>query len=65
MERVCSNQALPFIMDFKLGLVGPQNLSLVLVVSPLVSLMVDQVTSLRKRSVDCSVVTSSEGPGRS
>ena len=47
-------QALPFIMDFKLGLVGSQKHSLVLVVSPLVALMVDQVTSLRKRRVNCS-----------
>ena len=45
-------QALPFIMDFKLGLVGSQKHSLVLVVSPLVVLMVDQVTSLRKTSTD-------------
>ena len=32
-----------------------------LVVSPLIALMVDQVTSLRKRGVNCSVVTSSDG----
>ena len=32
-------QALPFIMDLKLGLVGSQKRSLVLVVSPLVALM--------------------------
>ena len=54
-------QALPFIMDCKRGLVGSQERSLVLVVSPLIALMVDQVTSLRKRSVNCSVVTSSDG----
>ena len=52
------NQALPFIMDFQLGVVG-SNKCLVLVVSPLVALMVEQVTSLRKRSVNCSMVTSS------
>ena len=54
-------QVLPFIMDFKLGLVESSKHSLVLVVSPLVALMVDQVTSLRKRSVNCSIVTSSGG----
>ena len=47
-------QALPFIMDCKRGLVGSQERSLVLVVSPLIALMVDQVTSLRKRDVNCS-----------
>ena len=54
-------QALPFIMDCKQGLVGSQERSLVLVVSPLIALMVVQVTSLRKRGVNCSVVTSSDG----
>ena len=47
-------QALLFIMDCKRGLVGSQERSLVLVVSPLIALMVDQVTSLRKRGVNCS-----------
>ena len=51
-------QALPFVLDFKLGLVGTAKCSAVLVVSPLVSLIVDQVESLRKRKVDCSVITS-------
>ena len=32
-----------------------------LVVSPVTALMVDQVTSLKKESVYCSVVTSSDG----
>ena len=41
-------QALPYIMDFKLGLVESKQHSLVLVVSPLVALIVDQLTSLRK-----------------
>ena len=47
-------QALPFIMDCKRGLVGSQERSLVLVVSPLIALIVDQVTSLRKRGINCS-----------
>ena len=51
-------QVLPFIMDFKLGLVESSKHSLVLVVSPLVALMVDQVT---RRSVNCIIVTSSGG----
>ena len=49
-----SYQALPFIMNCKRGLVGSQERSLVLVVSPLIALMVDQVTSLRKGGVNCS-----------
>ena len=52
-------QALPFIMDCNRGLVGSQERSLVLVVSPLIALVVDQVASLRKRGVKCSIVTSS------
>ena len=52
-------QALPFIMDCKRGLVGSQERSLVLVVSPLIALMVDQVTSLRKRGVNCSATVKS------
>ena len=39
-EKSLCYQALPFIVAFKLGLVGSQKHSLVLVVSPLVALMV-------------------------
>ena len=53
-------QAVPLILDFKLGLVGSKKLSLVLVVSPLIALMVDQATSLKKRRACCSIVTSSD-----
>ena len=53
------DQAVPLIMDYKLWLVGSQKHSLMLVVSPVTALMVDQVTSLKKGSVYCSVVTSS------
>ena len=51
-------QALPFAMDHKLGLVGSRRSSAVLVVSPLVALMVDQVKSLRSRGVKSSIITS-------
>ena len=52
-------QTLPFIMDYKLDLVGTEQRSIVLVVSPLVSLMIDQVRSLRKSGVKSSIITSS------
>ena len=52
-------QALPFLIDFKKGLVDTEKRSAVLVISPLVALMVDQVKSLRKKGVSCSIVTSS------
>ena len=50
-------EVLPFIFDKKLG----RDNSLVLVISPLVSLMVDQVRSLRSRSVKASVMSSGSG----
>ena len=40
-------QALLFIMDYKLGLVDTGKSSAVIVISPLVALMIDQVKSLR------------------
>ena len=54
-------QASPFLMDFKKGLVDTENRCAVLVISPLVALMIDQVKSLRRRGVSCSIVTSSGG----
>lgn len=54
-------QVLPFLFDYTLDLVGAgEKRSSVLVVSPLVALMVDQVKSLRSRNVD-AVVISREG----
>ena len=49
------NQVLPFVFDHKLGLIGSERSSAVLVVSPLVSMMVDQVQNLRSRSHICSI----------
>ena len=45
-------EVLPFVMDDKLGRHG----SIVIVISPLVSLMVDQVQSLRQRSVNAAII---------
>ena len=48
-------QVLPFVFDHKLGLIGSGSSSAVLVISPLLSLMVDQVQSLR--SGKCIIAT--------
>jgi len=45
------------MIDSKLGLVDTGKSSVVLVISPLVALMVDQVKSLRSRGVKCSILT--------
>ena len=58
MGKVCY-QALPFLMDFKKGLMDTEKHCAVLVISPLVALMIDQVKSLRKSGVSCSIITSS------
>jgi ATP-dependent DNA helicase RecQ len=52
---------LPFVFDFKLGRVDGDSHSVVLVVSPLISLMVDQVANLRAAGVSASVVSSGGG----
>ena len=54
-------QALPFIVDHKRGLVNTERSCAALVISPLLALVVDQVTSLRSTRVKCSIVTSSGG----
>ena len=57
-------EVLPFLMDCKLGRVAGESqqcraiCSTVLVISPLISLMVDQVLSLRRRGVDAAIITS-------
>ena len=45
-------------MDYKLGRIGTSMSSVVVVVSPLISLIVDQVENLRNRGVSSSVITS-------
>jgi len=50
-------QMLPFVFDSLLGRVNSDQ-SIVLVVSPLVSLMVDQVSSLRSRGVAAAIMSS-------
>jgi len=44
-------------MDFKRGLVDTVKSSTVLVISPLVALIIDQVKSLRSRDVKCCIMT--------
>ena len=56
-------QVIPFLFDYKLGRIEsplPQR-SVVVVVSPLVSLMVDQVTSLRLRGVNAAILSGFQG----
>lgn len=56
-------QALPFVFDYKKGLVDAQRKSIVLIIAPLVALMVDQVQTLRNRDIN-AVIVSSGGRGR-
>ena len=50
-------ETLPFVFNYKLQRVsGNTSSSVVLVVSPLVSLMADQVSSLRKRGVKAAIL---------
>ena len=51
-------QVLPFLFDHKSGLAGGQK-KCVIIVSPLVSLMVDQVRNLRKNGAEAVVISSS------
>ena len=54
-------ELLPFVFDHKLGRIEGTNIySLVIVVTPLVSLMVDQVTDLKKRGVDAAIISGSD-----
>ena len=61
-KSVCY-EVLPFVLDHKRGKVGSgkESYSVVLVISPLVSLMVDQVTSLRERGVMAAIVSGHPG----
>ncbi len=56
-------QLLPFLIDYKLGNTDAPLVvrSVVLVVSPLVSLMIDQVRSLSSRGVPAGILSSNRG----
>ena len=58
-------QCLPFLFDHKLSMVDlpPSEKSVCLVVSPLVSLMVDQVVSLRAKGVQAAILSGNKGIG--
>ncbi|XP_064392440.1 ATP-dependent DNA helicase RecQ-like [Halichondria panicea] len=60
-------QLLPFLMDYKLGRTkGPLVArSVVFVISPLVSLMIDQVRSLNTGGVSAAILSSNKGIDRS
>jgi superfamily II DNA helicase RecQ len=51
-------EVLPFLFDFKLGRVHGQTKSLVIVASPLVSLMTDQASILCHRGVEAAIMSS-------
>ena len=59
-KSVCY-ETLPFLFDYKLKRVSTTDGSIVLVISPLVSLMIDQVESLRKRSVKAAILSGHDG----
>ncbi len=56
-------QALPFLFDVKLGRVSapPSERSVVLVISPLVSLMVNQVSLLQSVGVSAAILSGNKG----
>ena len=58
-KSVCF-ELLPFVYDHKLERVGTQTRSLVLVLSPLISLMVNQVTNLKLRGVSTAIISGSD-----
>ena len=56
-----SFECLPFLYDYKLSPTDPSKKCTVLVVSPLISLMVNQVKSLRRRKVACCILSGNPG----
>ena len=61
-------QILPFLFDFKLkcSALPPSKHSIIcVVVSPLISLMVDQVTNLRANGIGCAILSGSSGMNES
>ena len=57
-KSICFH-VLPYVFDFKLGRVGapPNKHSVVLIVCPLISLMVDQVSELKTRGVQAAILS--------
>ena len=68
--KICVLRGVTFCNDCKLGRVDSQSgeysvcCSVVLVISPLISLMVDQVLSLRRRGVHTSIISYGTGVKR-
>ena len=60
-------QTLPFHFDHKLNRVGspPHRHSVCVIVSPLISLMVDQVAKLKFLSVGCAILSGNSGVPKS
>ena len=56
-------ESLPFVYDYKASTSSDRRecSSLVIVVSPLISLMIDQVASLRRRGVNSAIISSGSG----
>ena len=54
-------ECLPFLLDYKLNRVDGRTSCVVLVVSPFVVLMIDQVQNLRTRGVACTIMNDHEG----
>ena len=52
---------LPFVLDYKLGRIDSGNHSIVLVVSPLILLMIDQVVGLKAVGVSASILNTTGG----
>ena len=63
-ENLCFKLLL-FVYDHKLGRVGTQTCSLVLVLLPLISLMVNQVTNLKLCGVSTAIISGSDNQQKS
>ncbi len=55
-------ECLPFLYDYKLHLTAtPSQRTTVLVISPLVSLMINQVVNLKRRGVSAAILSGNQG----
>ena len=63
MENLSVFELLPFLFDHKLGRIGTRCCSLVLVLSPLIALMVNQVVNLRKIGIKVAIMSGSSQVG--